>query len=291
MSVYLHFTLLRAVIIILPLSCPTDAILSFPSFSFWQDFELHRSIQSYVRAPHPSDKEHAATKRRKDTEGTAIKISSDATGISICEFFRKSTLPNSAFLDSGKVERIHRLIREWINAGSRGLIFSQFTQVLDILEYALDILGYSYRRIDGSTPAENRQRIIDDFACHKNIPVMLLSTRAGGLGLNLVMADKVVIHDCDWNPLNDAQAEDRAYRMGQTRPVTVYRLLANHTIEVHMGDVSADKWHKASMLMSLSERRTIPEHGKTIDKALSSQKKDKNAECSLGKSKRQIEDR
>jgi hypothetical protein len=77
----------------------------------------------------------------------------------------------------------------------------------------------------------------------QDIPVMLLSTRAGGVGLNITAADTVVVHDADWNPLSDAQAEDRVHRLGQARPVTVYRLCTPRTIEVHMADVaSGEKW-------------------------------------------------
>jgi SWI/SNF-related matrix-associated actin-dependent regulator 1 of chromatin subfamily A len=140
-------------------------------------------------------------------------------------------------------------------AGSRALIFSQFTAVLDILEVVLrKALGVRYLRIDGSTATAARQAIMDEFAADKGIGVMLLSTRAGGVGINLTPADTVIIHDCDWNPLGDAQAEDRAHRMGQTRPVTVYRLATARTIEVHMAAVVAGKADMAQSLMVLSER-------------------------------------
>jgi SWI/SNF-related matrix-associated actin-dependent regulator 1 of chromatin subfamily A len=139
--------------------------------------------------------------------------------------------------------------------------------MLDILSVALHGLGYTFRRIDGSTATGDRQDIIDSFTADSSIDVMLLSTRAGGVGINLTAADTVVIHDCDWNPLSDAQAEDRAHRMGQTRQVTVYRLATPRSIEVHMAAVVAGKVDMANALMAMSEHRGGGGGGKGADGA------------------------
>jgi len=116
--------------------------------------------------------------------------------------------------------------------GSRVLIFSQMTRVLDILEDYMQLLNYEYCRIDGSTDGEKRDTQMDIF----NQPgsskfCFLLSTRAGGLGINLNTADIVIIYDSDWNPQVDLQAMDRAHRIGQTKPVQVFRFITEGTIE------------------------------------------------------------
>jgi len=163
-------------------------------------------------------------------------------------------LPPAAFLDCGKARALAALLARLAAAGSRALIFSQFTQVLDILQVVLRQLGHRFLRIDGSVPSGARQGLVDAFAADEGILAFLLSTRAGGVGLNLTAADTVIIYDCDFNPLNDAQAEDRAYRIGQARPVTVHRLLTAGSIEVHMADVAGGKWSMAERVMSMSER-------------------------------------
>lgn len=108
-------------------------------------------------------------------------------------------------------------------SGHRVLIFSQWTSMLDILEWTLDVIGVTYRRLDGSTQVTDRQTIVDTFNNDKSIFACLLSTRAGGQGLNLTGADTVIIHDMDFNPQIDRQAEDRCHRIGQTKPVTIFR--------------------------------------------------------------------
>lgn len=86
-----------------------------------------------------------------------------------------------------------------------------------------------------------RQQLIDEYNENENIFIFLLSTKAGGLGINLTAADTVIIHDIDFNPYNDKQAEDRCHRMGQTKPVTIYRLISKGTIEEAMWDMTQDK--------------------------------------------------
>ena len=93
--------------------------------------------------------------------------------------------------------------------------------MMDILEIALDNLGYSHIRLDGSTNVQVRQQLIDEFNESEDIFVFLLSTKAGGFGINLTGANVVIIHDIDCNPHNDRQAEDRSHRVGQTRQVTL----------------------------------------------------------------------
>lgn len=108
--------------------------------------------------------------------------------------------------------------------GSRVLIFSQWTSLLDIMEWFMQQHSHTYVRLDGSTLVEERLTIVDRFNEPSNgLFAFLLSTRAGGQGLNLTGADTVILHDVDFNPQVDRQAEDRCHRLGQSRPVTVYR--------------------------------------------------------------------
>ncbi|KAL2635126.1 hypothetical protein R1flu_006605 [Riccia fluitans] len=144
-------------------------------------------------------------------------------------------------LASAKCQILAKLLPELKKGGHRPLIFSQWTQMLDILEWALDVLELSYVRLDGSTQVRNRQEIVDSFNNDSEIFAFLLSTRAGGQGLNLTGADTVVIHDVDFNPQMDRQAEDRCHRIGQTKPVTVYRLVSKGSVDENIYNIAQRK--------------------------------------------------
>lgn len=133
--------------------------------------------------------------------------------------------------DSGKLQVLARLLSKLKRGGHRVLIFTQMTKMLDTLEVFLNIHGHRYYRLDGSTKVDDRQRMMERFNRDPKIFAFILSTRSGGLGINLVGADTVVFYDSDWNPSMDAQAQDRAHRIGQTRDVHIYRLITEHTIE------------------------------------------------------------
>jgi SWI/SNF-related matrix-associated actin-dependent regulator of chromatin subfamily A member 5 len=124
-----------------------------------------------------------------------------------------------------------KLLHKLIGEGHKVLIFSQFTMLLDLLEDYCMLRGYKFCRIDGNTDIDSREKQMDQFNNTNNFSIFLLSTRAGGLGVNLVSADRVIIYDIDWNPQNDLQAMDRAYRIGQTKAVHVYKLVTEHSIE------------------------------------------------------------
>ncbi|GAC71293.1 SNF2 family DNA-dependent ATPase [Moesziomyces antarcticus T-34] len=144
---------------------------------------------------------------------------------------RKHVLPAREWMDSGKIQALQRLIPEIQAQGDRILIFSQFTMVLDILCVCLEHMGIKYVGFTGSTQVEDRQVLVDQFTNDPSITVFLLSTKAGGLGINLIAANWVILFDQDFNPHNDKQAADRSYRMGQTKPVTVVKLLSRGTID------------------------------------------------------------
>jgi len=133
---------------------------------------------------------------------------------------------------SGKMKVVKALLELWKRQGHRTLLFSQTRQMLDILErFVQRMEGVEYRRMDGGTTIGIRQTIVDEFNNNPSIDVFLLTTRVGGLGINLTGADRVIIFDPDWNPSTDVQARERAWRLGQKREVTIYRLMTSGTIE------------------------------------------------------------
>ncbi|CAJ0580939.1 unnamed protein product, partial [Mesorhabditis spiculigera] len=140
-------------------------------------------------------------------------------------------LSDSLSLESGKCEYLDKKLPELKAKGEKVLIFSQFTQMLDILEVYMHVRKHSFFRLDGSTPVLERQDMITLYNNDPETFVFLLSTRAGGLGINLTSANNIIIHDIDFNPYNDKQAEDRCHRMGQKKPVHVIRLISKGTIE------------------------------------------------------------
>ncbi|XP_070798977.1 DNA excision repair protein ERCC-6 isoform X1 [Pituophis catenifer annectens] len=132
---------------------------------------------------------------------------------------------------SGKLIVVESLLKIWHKQSHRVLLFTQSRQMLHILEVFLKQRNYSYLKMDGTTTVASRQPLIARFNEDPSIFVFLLTTRVGGLGINLTGADRVIIYDPDWNPSTDTQARERAWRIGQTREVTVYRLLTAGTIE------------------------------------------------------------
>ena len=143
---------------------------------------------------------------------------------------------------SGKLVLLAKMLAKLKETGHRVLIFSQMTKMLDLLEDFLDGCGYKYERIDGSITGTLRQDAIDRFnADGADQFVFLLSTRAGGLGINLYTADTVVIYDSDWNPHNDIQALSRAHRIGQKNKVMIYRFVTRNTVEERVTQVAKKK--------------------------------------------------
>ncbi|CAL8247378.1 unnamed protein product [Lota lota] len=143
---------------------------------------------------------------------------------------------------SGKLLLLHKMMKKLKEGGHRVLVFSQMTKMLDLLEDFLENEGYKYERIDGGVTGGMRQEAIDRF----NAPgapqfAFLLSTRAGGLGINLATADTVIIYDSDWNPHNDIQAFSRAHRIGQNKKVMIYRFVTKASVEERITQVAKKK--------------------------------------------------
>ncbi|KAI8578637.1 hypothetical protein K450DRAFT_245833 [Umbelopsis ramanniana AG] len=133
--------------------------------------------------------------------------------------------------DCGKLQKLDTLLRDLKAGGHRALIFTQMTRVLDVLEIFLNIHGHRYLRLDGATKVEQRQILTERFNNDNRILAFILSTRSGGLGINLTGADTVIFYDSDWNPSMDKQCQDRTHRIGQTRDVHIYRFVTEFTIE------------------------------------------------------------
>jgi DNA excision repair protein ERCC-6 len=136
-----------------------------------------------------------------------------------------------SFERSGKIAVLQKILPLWRDQGHRTALFSQTRQMLNILESFLTSEGLTYFRLDGNTPVALRSQLVREFNANNSISVFLLTTRVGGIGLNIIGADRVVIFDPDWNPSTDLQAEERSWRVGQTKDVAVYRLFTQGTIE------------------------------------------------------------
>lgn len=150
-------------------------------------------------------------------------------------------IPDNLVVNSGKFKYFDGLLPKLKADGHRVLIFSQFVMMLDIIEKYLNIRGHQFVRLDGSTAVNDRQDLIEEYTANPEIFIFLLSTKAGGLGINLTSANRAIIHDIDFNPYNDKQAEDRCHRIGQSKEVVIYKLIAEGTIEEGMSVIAQEK--------------------------------------------------
>ena len=155
----------------------------------------------------------------------------------------------------GKLLALEKLLSLWHRQRDKVLLFSTSARLLTVLEKFLTQRGYVYARLDGSTAGKERQKLVDDFNASESLFVFLLSTGAGGVGLNITSANRVVIFDPNWNPAKDAQAQDRAYRIGQRRDVDVYRLLAAGTIEEMVYQRQVYKQQQSNVAVDASKER------------------------------------
>ncbi|OXB76799.1 UNVERIFIED_CONTAM: hypothetical protein H355_016280 [Colinus virginianus] len=215
-----------------PTHCDANPDLIFEDMTVMTDFELHLLCKQYS---HVSD----------------FKLDMDQ------------------ILDSGKFRVLERLLSELKEKGDRVVLFSQFTMMLDILEVFLKHWQHRYIRLDGKTQISDRIHIIDEFNTDMGIFVFLLSTKAGGLGINLTSANVVILHDIDCNPYNDKQAEDRCHRVGQTREVKVIKLISKGTIEESMLRINQQKLKLEQDMTAadLGEEGAIPADIATLLKA------------------------
>merc|ERR1712079_213832 len=149
----------------------------------------------------------------------------------------------------GKLQVLDQMVVKLIADGHKTLIFSQMTKMLDILGDYCNFKKWKFCRLDGSMNFLDRQDNIDKFNRDPEFNIFLLSTRAGGLGINLTAADTVIIYDSDWNPQQDLQAQDRCHRIGQTKPVMVYRLVTANTMDQKIVERAAAKRKLEKMII------------------------------------------
>jgi len=161
-------------------------------------------------------------------------------------------LPGQTAETSSKIELLMELVDEAIAEGHKMLVFSQWTSLLDLVEPHIRAAGFGFARIDGST--RNRGEVVDRFQCSDGPPILLASLKAGGVGLNLTAADHVFILDPWWNPFVEDQAADRTHRIGQDRPVSVYRLVAEDTVEERVLALQDKKREIADAALGAADR-------------------------------------
>ncbi|PHH71390.1 hypothetical protein CDD82_6539 [Ophiocordyceps australis] len=215
--------------------------------------------------------------------------------------------------DCGKLQVLDKLLRKLQSGGHRALIFTQMTKVLDILEQFLNIHGHKYLRLDGATKVEQRQIMTDRFNNDDRILCFILSTRSGGLGINLTGADTVIFYDQDWNPAMDKQCQDRCHRIGQTRDVHIYRLISEHTIEANIlrkasqkqmlddvviqeGEFTTDYFNRLSVRDVLTENVDLTSEGvaaadAALDRVLGGPESNSKEQQTVGRALEQAEDR
>ena len=196
----------------------------------YTDKELPKVVKAYLRNPTESH-------RSFDLCLEDMEVSSDHNIHRFCltpayaAYMSKFSLGPEPFLDSGKVTKLVELLQQYKKNGDRALVFSQFVMVIDILEEVLTNENIAFFRLDGATRVDDRQSLIDQFYADESVTAFMLSTKAGGAGINLAAANKVIIFDSSFNPQDDIQAENRAHRVGQRRDVEVVRLVTKGTIE------------------------------------------------------------
>ncbi|KAI8368263.1 SNF2 family N-terminal domain-containing protein [Radiomyces spectabilis] len=214
---------------------PIDMVCSDRSFEVEQkellfDSTIRATLFGQAQYINWSQREHAAqladVMSATDNQGI-MTVPASGHGYSHMRIPAMSDL----ILDSGKLAKLDGLLEKLKAEGHRCLVYFQMTRMIDLFEEYIAYKQYKYLRLDGSSKISERRDMVTDWQTRPEIFIFLLSTRAGGLGINLTAADTVIFYDSDWNPTVDQQAMDRAHRLGQTKQVTVYRLITKGTIE------------------------------------------------------------
>lgn len=175
-----------------------------------------------------------------------------------------STVDDTLVTASGKMMLLDRLVPCLMAKGHKILIFSQFKTQLDLLQdWATQLRSWKCCRIDGAVSQVDRQAQIKAFNTNKSYKIFLLSTRAGGQGINLTAADTVILYDSDWNPQQDLQAQDRAHRIGQTKPVIVYRLATKGTVEQTLLEKADSKRRLEKLVIQKGKFKSLLDSGST----------------------------
>lgn len=210
--------------------CPTCTLL--PALSKLAKVCSHASLIQASLDPDMVEGEDEREKAKSELEFAKVAISQDILELVPGKsYINKPTIMDDHCALSGKMKALAVLLDRYEKASDRVLLFSRSTQSLDFIERFTNEKGYVSLRLDGNTSSKKRAVLVEQFQTDDKIFVFLISTLAGGLGLNLTAANRVVIYDVNWNPSHDDQAQDRAYRIGQTRDVHVTRLVAQGTLE------------------------------------------------------------
>lgn len=207
--------------------CPTCILL--PCFQKLYDLCSHPSMLQVVPESR-SDEKGCKTKELLKFAKVALTqpILSQLPGKS---YYRLGGIMDNHMELSGKMKSLDILLNKYQKRRDKVLIFSNSTVTLDMIQQYSKARGFSHLRLDGQTPTRKRQGLVNQYQNDENLFLFLISTKAGGLGLNITAANKVIIYDVSWNPSADNQAQDRAFRIGQKRDVDVIRLVASGTIE------------------------------------------------------------
>ena len=180
----------------------------------------------------------------------------------------KMQLSPQVLFQGAKMSQLKELMPKLQAEGHRVLLFSQWTSMLDLLESFVDYSGYRYMRLDGSTPVVERQSMIEQYQMDTTFFVFLLSTRAGGLGINLTAADTVIIHDLDFNPTFDEQACARCHRIGQTRPVTVYKLVSQDSVDYNIYKMGESKSAFSKNILGDAKKTALKDKNRMVDQIM-----------------------
>ncbi|OCF34973.1 ATP-dependent helicase STH1/SNF2 [Kwoniella heveanensis BCC8398] len=198
-------------------------------------WKLYESVQKYKTLP--TDMSVAKPQKRQNLQNALMQLRKICNHPYVFrevdeDFTVGNTTDEQIIRVAGKFELLDRILPKLFKTGHKVLIFFQMTEIMTIVSDFFEYRGWKYCRLDGSTKAEDRQALLSTFNDPQSpYQVFILSTRAGGLGLNLQSADTVIIYDTDWNPHADLQAQDRAHRIGQKKEVRVLRLISSGTVE------------------------------------------------------------
>ncbi|KAH9260951.1 hypothetical protein BASA81_000647 [Batrachochytrium salamandrivorans] len=207
------------------------------------DIELTILQKKYYRAIYDRNREFLYKGCRSNNKPQLINVEIELRTDQEDQAKRRNSLYLQRVIQSsGKLVVLDKLLVKLKSEGRKVLIFSQMVKMLDVLGEYLTLRGFAHERLDGSVQGNTRQAAIDRFSRPDSKSfVFLLSTRAGGVGINLTAADTCIIFDSDWNPQNDAQAQARCHRIGQLKPVTIYRFVTKNSYEEIMLDRAAKK--------------------------------------------------
>lgn len=215
---------------------PTDEVSISDSMPVFQDiFRRRANIESRMK------RFKFLTEKVFDRHITTNIDSSMHMSVSMIDRLTYTPPLNAFISDSGKLTETDSLLKKLKEEGHRVLIYFQMTKMMDLFEEYLVKREYSYLRLDGSSKISQRKDLVDEWQRNSDIFIFILSTRAGGVGINLTAADTVVFYDSDWNPTVDQQAMDRVHRLGQTKDVMVYRLIVKDSVEERIMEKASRK--------------------------------------------------